>query len=152
LPTHALVPHARQDSSSTKKRPPSESTTRAFLRSGWPPAAFVYALTLFLLALIGVPPTGGFFGKFYIFKAALDANLVWLTVLGLLNSAVAAFYYLRLMVNMYMRQPAEDGPAPGALPLGLKAAVGASALGIVALGLFPQWVLGFATWSARQLR
>ncbi|HLN75774.1 MAG TPA: hypothetical protein VK204_01940, partial [Nocardioidaceae bacterium] len=49
MPTHALVPHARQDSSSTKKRPPSESTTRAFLRSGWLPAALVYALTLFLL-------------------------------------------------------------------------------------------------------
>ncbi len=52
-------------------------------------------LTIFLLSLIGVPLTGGFFGKFYIFKAALDAHLVWLTVLGLLNSAVAAYYYLR---------------------------------------------------------
>jgi NADH-quinone oxidoreductase subunit N len=109
-------------------------------------------LTVFLLSLIGVPLTGGFFGKFYIFKAALDSNLVWLTVLGLLNSAVAAFYYLRLLVNVYMREPAEAGPAPGALPLGLKAAVGASALGTLALGIFPNWVLGFADWSARQLR
>ena len=46
--------------------------------------------TVFLLSLIGVPLTGGFFGKFYIFKAALESHLVWLTVLGLLNSAVAA--------------------------------------------------------------
>ncbi len=52
-------------------------------------------LTIFLLSLIGVPLTGGFFGKFYIFKAALDSNLFWLTILGLLNSAIAAYYYLR---------------------------------------------------------
>jgi NADH-quinone oxidoreductase subunit N len=62
-------------------------------------------LTIFLLSLIGVPLTGGFFGKFYIFKAALDSHLVWLTVLGLLNSAVAAYYYLRILVVMYMREP-----------------------------------------------
>ena len=52
-----------------------------------------------------MPLTGGFFGKFYIFKAALDAHLVWLTVLGLLNSAVAAYYYLRILVVVYMREP-----------------------------------------------
>ena len=62
-------------------------------------------LIIFLLSLIGVPLTGGFFGKFYVFKAALDANLVWLTVLGLLNSAVAAYYYLRIIVVMYMHEP-----------------------------------------------
>ena len=64
-------------------------------------------LTIFLLSLIGVPLTGGFFGKFYIFRAALESNLVWLTVLGLLNSAVAAYYYLRLLVVMYMHEPGE---------------------------------------------
>ena len=71
-------------------------------------------LTIFLLSLIGVPLTGGFFGKFYIFKAALEANLVWLTVLGLLNSAVAAYYYLRIMVVMYMHEPTPttDGLQP----------------------------------------
>ena len=64
-------------------------------------------LTIFLLSLIGVPLTGGFFGKFYIFKAALESHLVWLTVLGLLNSAVAAYYYLRILVMMYMHEPSE---------------------------------------------
>ena len=63
--------------------------------------------TIFLLSLIGVPLTGGFFGKFYIFKAALESHLVWLTVLGLLNSAVAAYYYLRILVVMYMHEPGE---------------------------------------------
>src|ERR1700683_457204 len=64
-------------------------------------------LTIFLMSLIGIPLTGGFFGKFYIFEAALQSNLVWLTVLGLLNSAVAAYYYLRLLVVMYMYEPGE---------------------------------------------
>ena len=69
-------------------------------------------LSIFLLSLIGVPLTGGFFGKFYIFKAALESHLVWLTVLGLLNSAVAAYYYLRILVMMYMREPGDAAPPP----------------------------------------
>ena len=63
--------------------------------------------TIYLLSLIGVPLTAGFFGKFYIFKAALESHLVWLTVLGLLNSAVGAYYYLRILVTMYMHEPGE---------------------------------------------
>ena len=105
-------------------------------------------LTIFLLSLIGVPLTGGFFGKFYIFKAALEAHLVWLTVLGLLNSAVAAYYYLRVLVVMYFKEPgesAENLPSPGAA---LRIAVYASAIGTVLLGIFPGWVLDFATKSA----
>ena len=105
-------------------------------------------LTIFLLSFIGVPLTGGFFGKFYIFKAALDSKLVWLTALGLLNSAVAAYYYLRILVVMYMQEPGEStadlqqaGPA-------LKIAVFASALGVLILGIFPSLVLDFATKSA----
>ena len=69
--------------------------------------AMAAMLTISLLSLIGVPLTGGFFGKFYIFRAALESNLVWLAVLGLLNSAVAAYYYLRLLVVMYMHDPGE---------------------------------------------
>lgn len=105
-------------------------------------------LSIFLLSLIGVPLTGGFFGKFYIFKAALDSHLVWLTVLGLLNSAVAAYYYLRVLVVMYFNEPgesAEDLPAAGA---GLSVAVYACALGTLVLGIMPDWVLDFATKAA----
>ena len=102
-------------------------------------------LTIFLLSLIGVPLTGGFFGKFYIFKAALDANLVWLTVLGLLNSAVAAYYYLRVLVVMYMKDPEKGAePLPAAGPA-MQIAVIASAVGTLVLGIFPSFVLDFAT-------
>ncbi len=95
-----------------------------------------------------MPLTGGFFGKFYIFKAALDANLVWLTVLGLLNSAVAAYYYLRILVVMYMHEPGasiEDLPPLGA---GVKAVVWISAAGTLALGIVPSFVLNFADKAA----
>ncbi|MBC7927261.1 MAG: NADH-quinone oxidoreductase subunit N [Bryobacteraceae bacterium] len=105
-------------------------------------------MTVFLLSLIGVPLTGGFFGKFYVFKAALDANLVWLTILGLLNSAVAAFYYLRLIVVMYMNEPGESTDTLQPMSAGTSAALWASAVGTVVLGIFPGFVLDFAGRSA----
>ncbi len=108
--------------------------------------------TIFLLSLIGIPLTSGFFGKFYIFRAALDANLVWLTVLGLLNSAVAAYYYLRIMVVMYMHEPGESMenlPAPAG---GLRAVLWTSAAATLFLGIFPGVVLDFASASAKLFR
>jgi NADH-quinone oxidoreductase subunit N len=105
-------------------------------------------LTVFLLSLIGVPLTGGFFGKFYIFRAALQSNLVWLTVLGLLNSAVAAYYYLRLMVVMYMYEPGEVANSLEPLSPGLRAALVLPAIGTFFLGILPGAVLNFARASA----
>jgi len=109
-------------------------------------------LTIFLLSLIGVPLTGGFFGKFYIFKAALESHLVWLTVLGLLNSAVAAYYYLRILVVMYMHEPSEAASAAEPLSTGLKAALVLPALGTFFLGIFPSALLIFAGKSAVLVR
>jgi NADH-quinone oxidoreductase subunit N len=109
-------------------------------------------LTLFLLSLIGVPLTGGFFGKFYIFKAALDANFIWLTVLGLLNSAVAAYYYLRVIVVMYMRDPAGPEEALPAPSPGITVTLWASALATLVLGIFPSLVLDIAGRSAALAR
>jgi NADH-quinone oxidoreductase subunit N len=105
-------------------------------------------LSIFLLSLIGVPLTGGFFGKFYIFKAALESHLVWLTVLGLLNSAVAAYYYLRILVMMYMHEPSEAVAAAEPLSPGVSAALIIPAIGTLFLGIFPTWVLNFATRSS----
>jgi NADH-quinone oxidoreductase subunit N len=109
-------------------------------------------LSIFLLSLIGVPLTGGFFGKFYIFKAALESHLVWLTVLGLLNSAVAAYYYLRILVMMYMRDPSEASSRIEPLSPGLRAALILPAVGTLFLGIFPNWVLDFAGRSSTLLR
>ena len=109
-------------------------------------------LTIFMLSLIGVPLTGGFFGKFYIFKAALESHLVWLTVLGLLNSAVAAYYYLRILVMMYMHDPGEGTSEVEPMSVGLSAALILPALGTLVLGIFPGWVLDFAGKSSTLVR
>jgi len=109
-------------------------------------------LTIFMFSLIGVPLTGGFFGKFYIFKAALESHLIWLTVLGLLNSAVAAYYYLRILVMMYMREPGEAAEKVEPLSLGQGMALVLPAAGILVLGIFPTWVLNFANSASSFLR
>lgn len=110
-----------------------------------------FCLAMFLFSLIGVPLTGGFFGKLFVFQAALHAHLVGLTVIALLNSAVAAFYYLRVIVYMYMR-PREGAPIQCArftAPLWLAVA---SCLGVTLwLGIFPSQVLNYAVQSAQQL-
>src|ERR1700739_3860270 len=67
------------------------------------------ALSLFLLSLLGLPVTAGFFGKFYVFKAAVNSHLIWLAVLMAVNSIIGAYYYFRLIVVMYMRDPAGEG-------------------------------------------
>ena len=68
------------------------------------------ALTFFLLSLIGIPITGGFFAKFYVFSAALRTHLIWLTIIGVANSGMGSYYYLRLIVRMYMFEPRTEEP------------------------------------------
>ncbi|MGH9504171.1 MAG: NADH-quinone oxidoreductase subunit N [Terriglobales bacterium] len=107
-------------------------------------------LTIFLLSLIGIPMTGGFFAKFYVFSAALQANLVGLTIIGLLNSAVGAYYYLRIMVMMYMREAREEVPATPVSPA-LSVALAISVAATLYLGLLPGRVLDYASRSAAEL-
>ncbi len=108
--------------------------------------------TIFLLSLIGVPLTAGFFAKFYVFKAALDSGLIWLTILGLLNSAVAAYYYLRILVVMYMREPSATSEGLEPLAGGLRATLILASAGTIALGIFPNALLEFARRSAPMAR
>jgi NADH-quinone oxidoreductase subunit N len=107
-------------------------------------------LTIFLLSLIGIPMTGGFFAKFYVFSAALQADLVGLTIIGLLNSAVGAYYYLRIVVMMYMRESQDEAPvAPVSAWLGL--GLGISAAATLYLGILPGRVLAYASRSVADL-
>src|SRR5437899_4620501 len=102
------------------------------------------ALSLYLLSLLGLPVTAGFLGKFYIFYAAINSNLVWLVVLMAINSVIGAYYYLRLIVIMYMRdsQPGVDRiPFPASVNLVLMI----TALGTVYFGLFPNRLIAFAS-------
>ena len=94
------------------------------------------ALSLFLLSLVGIPPTAGFVGKFYLFGAAVRAGYIWLAVIGVLNSAAAAYYYLRVIVSMYMREP-EGTPAVIVPSFAGALAVVVALWGVIQLGVFP---------------
>jgi NADH-quinone oxidoreductase subunit N len=107
-------------------------------------------LTMFLLSLIGIPMTGGFFAKFYVFSAALRANLIWLTLIGVANSAVGAYYYLRIIVAMYMRESRKEVPVTP-IPFGLGLALVLSLLATLYLGILPNRVLQIAQHSAQAL-
>jgi len=102
------------------------------------------AMTLFLLSLLGMPITAGFFGKFYVFKAAINSKLIWLAVLMTVNSAIGAYYYLRVIVVMYMREHKGEMPKEAATSLSPTAAmvVAVAALATLYLGLLPNHVLG----------
>jgi NADH-quinone oxidoreductase subunit N len=94
------------------------------------------SLSLFLLSLIGIPPLAGFVGKFYVFGSAVRAGYVWLAVIAVLNSAVAAYYYLRVIISMYMQEP--EGEATSLAPSfagGL--ALTLALVGVVLLGVLP---------------
>ncbi len=107
-------------------------------------------LSLFLLSLIGIPMTGGFFAKFYVFSAAMKAHLIGLTLIGVINSAIGAYYYLRIIVVMYMRESRKQVPvAP--IPIGLGVALAISIIATLYLGILPNQVLQYAQQAAEEL-
>jgi NADH-quinone oxidoreductase subunit N len=91
------------------------------------------AMAYFMLSLTGVPPTGGFSGKFFVFRAAIEADLVWLALIGVVTSVVSGYYYLRVVYLMYMHEG--DGEVV-AMP-GVSLAVGITAVATIILGFFP---------------
>ncbi len=95
--------------------------------------ALAFAMTVFLLSLAGVPPTAGFMGKLYIFKAAVGANLIPLAVAGVLTSILGAFYYLRVIVHMYMK-PAEGEDQAVTTP-SMALALGGAVILVAILGI-----------------
>ncbi len=111
-----------------------------------------FLMALFMLSLIGLPLTGGFTGKLQIFGSALEEGWVWLTVIGLLNSGLSVYYYLRVIVYMYMR----DGHAPATedlrQPSGFAiAGLIGSAVAVLYLGIFPETFMELAALSVRGL-
>jgi NADH-quinone oxidoreductase subunit N len=113
--------------------------------------AMAACLSLFLLSLLGLPITAGFLGKFYVFNAALESNLIWLAILLALNSVIGAYYYLRVIVAMYMREPATEIIAEH-VPWTLSVVLWIAAAGTVLAGLFPARIIGFAAKAALNIR
>jgi NADH-quinone oxidoreductase subunit N len=114
-----------------------------------------FTLTIFMLSLIGIPATAGFLAKYYVFTSALSVTahptaMVWLTVIGLVNSAVASYYYLRLIVVMYMREPVTaEAPAPASAAMRL--ALVLAAIATIYLGVIPKGVTDSADRAALNL-
>ena len=108
-----------------------------------------FAMLLFMLSLGGIPPTAGFMGKFWLFSAAIDAHYYWLALIGVLNSAVSLYYYIRIVVFMYLKKEtigSEPTTSP-ALAVVLAVAVAAT----LVLGIYPRLLFDVAAASARTL-
>jgi NADH-quinone oxidoreductase subunit N len=108
--------------------------------------AFAYAMMMFSLA--GIPPLAGFWAKFYVFLAAIDAKLYVLAVIGVLTSVVGAYYYLRIVKLIYFDEPK---PAFEASDLGVRSVLLVSALFVVALSLLPSPLFDSAAAAAKSL-
>ena len=106
-------------------------------------------LSFALVSLLGLPPTAGFMGKLYIFSAAIKSDLAWLVVVGVVNSAISAYYYMKVVRTMYMVEPEEEGEVAVAhVP---RLALYIAGLGILALGLFPGPLMDVAEKAAAVL-
>ncbi len=108
-----------------------------------------FAMLLFMLSLGGIPPTAGFMGKFWLFSAAIDAHWYWLAVIGVLNSAISLYYYIRVVVFMYVKKETMGSEPVHSAPLTAALAV-AVAMTLV-IGVYPRLLFELADISARTL-
>jgi NADH-quinone oxidoreductase subunit N len=106
-------------------------------------------MLLFMLSLGGIPPTAGFMGKFWLFGAAIEAGYVWLAVIGVLNSAVSLYYYLRVVVFMYLKKETV-GSEPSSRPA-LTAALAVAVVATIVIGVYPRLLFELAEASAQTL-
>jgi len=103
--------------------------------------ALAFLMSVFMFSLAGIPPLAGFFGKYYVFLAAVKADMTWLAIFGVLTSLISVYYYLRLVVQMYFRD--SDQPSGGRKPPGVLIATGIAALMVVLFGVQPSLILRF---------
>lgn len=101
------------------------------------------AMSVFLFSLAGMPPTAGFIGKFYLFSGAIKAGYIWLAIIGVLNSAASVYYYLRVMVYMYMKDPVEEFDWMKASPA-VMLCILVSVAGALIPGVLPSYLLELA--------
>jgi len=110
-------------------------------------------MLVFMVSLAGIPPTAGFIGKFYLFMAAIKAGLTWLAIVAVVLTAISAYFYLRVVMVMYMREPQSVGPAARFATSPAIAVVLACALaGVVLLGLFPNVLVSLSSQSVLLLK
>ena len=103
---------------------------------GFASPVLAFSLSLFLLSLLGMPLTAGFMGKIFVFSSALKQGYTWLVVIGVLNTAISAYYYLRLIIVMFFREQTGTWEVPR-IPASVAIALVLTILGVFYLGLFP---------------
>ncbi len=113
-------------------------------------AGLAAAMALFMLSLAGVPPLAGFLAKLNVFGAAVQADLTWLAVFGVINSVISAYYYLRVVVSMYMKEAGPAAEKASVCPA-LQVGVGLAAVVIVVLGLWPAPILNLVRVTVTSL-
>ncbi|MEK6755088.1 MAG: NADH-quinone oxidoreductase subunit N [Bacteroidota bacterium] len=101
--------------------------------------ALAALMSIFMFSLAGIPPFAGFFGKYYVFLAAVRADMTWLAIIGVLTSLISVYYYLRLVVLMYFREGEAD--VDGKVPVPAVLAVSLAAVLVIALGIYPSLIL-----------
>ena len=126
-------------------------TLDAFAGLGARKPGLAAAMTLLLLSLAGLPPLVGFLAKLYVFSAAVEAGLVWLAILGAANSVISAYYYLRVVVFMYMRDGAPVPAGPTHVSAPLQVGIALASLVLVALSIWPGPVVALARFSVAAL-
>ena len=104
---------------------------------GWERPMLGAVMAFFLFSLAGLPPTGGFFGKYVVFQAAIASKQYTLAIVGMLNATVAVYYYLRVVVTMYMREPEEQDELPMPVTPAAAAVMAVSVISVLYLGLAP---------------
>jgi NADH-quinone oxidoreductase subunit N len=109
------------------------------------------AMLIFMLSLGGIPPTAGFMGKLWIFGAAIDAGYIWLAVIGVLNSALSLYYYVRVVVLMWITAPDAASPAALRMSPALVAVLAVAVLGTLVFGIYPRLLFELAQASAASL-
>jgi NADH-quinone oxidoreductase subunit N len=109
--------------------------------------ALAAAMTVFILSFIGFPPTLGMVGKFYLFRSVIDGGFIWLAIIGVVTSLISAFYYLRVVVNMYMK----DGEPATENETWLGLATGGAALATVIVSLVPHFLFAWAYGAVLKL-
>lgn len=107
-------------------------------------------LAICLISLTGIPPTAGFWGKFWVFNAAVQADLVWLALIGVLNSVMSAYYYVGVVLRMYTQEPASEESFQPSPYLGF--ALAAAVLGLVLVGVYPEPLLDASESAAAVFR
>jgi NADH-quinone oxidoreductase subunit N len=107
---------------------------------GFESPVLAFSLSLFMLSLLGMPLTAGFIGKIMVFGAAIDQKLYGLVVVGVLNTAVSAYYYLRLIIVMFFGERTMAWTPPK-VPVSVAVALAITVLGVLYLGIFPGRVL-----------